>query len=149
MITVRALLATIEEEDNYEYDGGKTSTTKQARHLPAMAKFSHTPSPEPSNHIRVNPTRAEPSTLPAGTPPPTPPLDIFSENRENRENTESTSFQYLQDPHGHRLPKSHFDPAPPSLNPPPISPPSQYPDPTYHYSTITRYPVYQCEYTGE
>ena len=145
MITAKALLATIKENTrnqqiNYEYDVGKTSTTKQARHPPAMAKINPTPISEPSNHIRVNPTRAEPSTLPAGTPPPISPL----------ENTENTT-QYSQDCHGHgsTSTQSLSDPAPLSLNTPPLLPPSQYPDPTYRYTTITGFPVYQCEYTGE
>ena len=142
MLTATALLATTVENfknqqiTTTEYDVEKTSTTKQAQHPPAMAKFSHTPSPEPSNHTRVNPTRAEPSTLPAGTPPPISTLDIFSENRENRENPENTSFQYFQDfhGHGHILPDSQFDLAPQSLNTPPPSPTSQYPPPIFLYT---------------
>ena len=118
-----------------------TSTANLARHPPAMAKINPTPISEPSNHIRVNQTRAEPSNLPAGPPPPISPL----------ENTENTSFQYSQDGHGlGAIPsKSIFDPAPPSHNPPPPLSPSQYPDPTYRYTTTAGYPVYQCEYTGE
>ena len=43
MITVKALIATIEEEENYEYDVEKTLTTKQAQHPPVMVKISPTP----------------------------------------------------------------------------------------------------------
>ena len=118
-----------------------TSTANLARHPPAMAKINPTPISESSNHIRANSTRAEPSTLPAGTPPTISPF----------ENTENTPFQYSPDCHGLGATpsKSIFDPAPPSHNPPPPLSPSQYPDPTYRYTTTAGYPVYQCEYTGE
>ena len=120
IITAMALLATkVENLKNphittTEYNVEKTSTAKQARNPPTMAKFNPTPSSEPSNHISANPPRAKPSILRVDTPPLTPPLDIFSVTRENKENTENSSFQYFQDPHGHSSPKSRFAPAPPS-----------------------------------
>ena len=128
MITVNAQLAELKIRQKILDLAILTLAEKQARNLVAMAKNpNHTLPPESSNQNSVNPTRAELSTPSVETPPPTPPLDIFSKTRENKENTENTSFQYFKDPHGHSSPESRFALAPPSQNTPPSSPPFLYP----------------------
>ena len=128
MITVNAQLAELKIKQKILDLNILTSAEKQARNPPAMAKSNHTPSPEPSNHISVNPTRAELSTLSGETPPPTPPLDILSKNREN-------TSQYSQELHGHSYPEPLLVTAPPTQNTPPSSPTFQYPPPDFSLHT--------------